>query len=102
MRLLRAGVEITVIALWLGHESVATTQICLRADMELNQRALDRTTPPGRGADRAGEVVGQDLHVALLDTVERKSLAWGTAEAGCWHSNAEIAPVHGQDRPGDV
>jgi site-specific recombinase XerD len=52
MRLLHAGVDITVIALWLGHESVATTPISLRADMELKQRALDRTAPsdtrPGR------------------------------------------------------
>ena len=47
MRLLHAGNDITVIALWLGHESVTTTQIYLEADMELKQRALDRTTPPG-------------------------------------------------------
>src|SRR6266496_1147377 len=47
-----AGNDITVIALWLGHESVTTTQIYLQADMALKQRALDRTTPlsstPGR------------------------------------------------------
>ena len=52
MRLLHAGVDTTVIALWLGHESVATTQIYLHADMALKQRALDRTaptdSPPGR------------------------------------------------------
>ena len=52
MALLHAGVDITVIALWLGHESVTTTQIYLQADMALKQRALDRTTPaatpPGR------------------------------------------------------
>ncbi len=46
MRLLHAGVDITVIALWLGHESVATSQIYLQADLALKQRALDRTTPP--------------------------------------------------------
>jgi integrase/recombinase XerD len=46
MNLLQAGVDITVIALWLGHESVATTQIYLQADLALKQRALDRTTPP--------------------------------------------------------
>jgi integrase/recombinase XerD len=46
MALLRAGVDITVIALWLGHESVTTTQIYLQADMALKQQALDRTTPP--------------------------------------------------------
>jgi integrase/recombinase XerD len=52
MALLHAGVDITVIALWLGHESVTTTQIYLNADMALKQQALDRTTPlasaPGR------------------------------------------------------
>jgi integrase/recombinase XerD len=46
MRLLHAGVDITVIALWLGHETVATTQIYLQADLALKQQALDRTTPP--------------------------------------------------------
>ena len=46
MRLLHAGVNITVIALWLGHENITTTQIYLQADMALKQRALDRTTPP--------------------------------------------------------
>jgi integrase/recombinase XerD len=41
-----------VIALWLGHESVETTQLYLRADMRLKEQALARTTPtdvkPGR------------------------------------------------------
>jgi site-specific recombinase XerD len=46
MRLLHAGIDITVIALWLGHESITTTQIYLQADMALKQQALDRTTPP--------------------------------------------------------
>lgn len=46
MNLLQAGVDITVIALWLGHESVVTTQIYLQADLALKQQALDRTTPP--------------------------------------------------------
>jgi Phage integrase family len=52
MRLLHAGVDITVIALWLGHENVTTTRIYLQADLKLKQRALDRTAPtvttPGR------------------------------------------------------
>jgi integrase/recombinase XerD len=47
MRLLRAGVDITVIALWLGHESTRTTHIYLDADLELKERALNRTTPLG-------------------------------------------------------
>jgi integrase/recombinase XerD len=46
MRLLHAGVDTSVIALWLGHEQVETTQIYLHADMTLKERALCRTTPP--------------------------------------------------------
>jgi integrase/recombinase XerD len=52
MRLLRAGVDSTVLALWLGHENVATTSVYIHADLELKERALARTTPihaaPGR------------------------------------------------------
>jgi integrase/recombinase XerD len=46
MRLLHAGVDTSVIALWLGHEHVETTQIYLHADLALKERALARTTPP--------------------------------------------------------
>jgi integrase len=45
MRLLAAGVDSTVIALWLGHESVATTQIYIHADLALKEQALARTAP---------------------------------------------------------
>jgi integrase/recombinase XerD len=47
MRLLAAGIDSTVIALWLGHESTETTLIYLHADMQMKQQALDRTTPTG-------------------------------------------------------
>ena len=47
MALLHAGVDTSVIALWLGHESTEATQIYLHADMAIKQRALDRTTPIG-------------------------------------------------------
>jgi len=46
MDLLKRGVDTSVIALWLGHESVQTTQIYLHADMSLKERALALTTPP--------------------------------------------------------
>ena len=46
MNLLHAGVDSTVIALWLGHESVETTQVYIHADMAIKERALARTTPP--------------------------------------------------------
>lgn len=45
MELLHAGVETTVIALWLGHESVETTQIYLEADLALKERILATTNP---------------------------------------------------------
>ncbi len=52
MDLLHHGVDRSVIALWLGHESVETTQMYLHADMQLKEQALSRTTPanvkPGR------------------------------------------------------
>ena len=52
MRLLQAGVDTSVIALWLGHEQAETTQIYLHADLALKEQALARTQPldvtPGR------------------------------------------------------
>ena len=52
MELLQAGVDRTLIALWLGHESVETTQIYLDADLAIKERVLSKTTPinakPGR------------------------------------------------------
>ena len=52
MRLLHAGVDTTVIALWLGHEGVETTQMYVHADLTLKEKALARIAPidsaPGR------------------------------------------------------
>ena len=52
MALLHAGVDTSVIALWLGHQSAVTTHIYLHADMTIKERALARlpapTTTPGR------------------------------------------------------
>jgi integrase/recombinase XerD len=52
MGLLESGVESSVIALWLGHESVETTQVYLHAHLALKEAALAKTTPlnakPGR------------------------------------------------------
>ncbi len=52
MRLLHAGVDTSVIALWLGHEDIRSTQMYLHADLTIKERALARTAPgsvsPGR------------------------------------------------------
>jgi len=45
MDLLQAGVERSVIALWLGHESVETTQIYLDATLAMKEQALAKATP---------------------------------------------------------
>ena len=47
VHLLQAGVDRAVIALWLGHESIETTQIYLDADLAMKDRALARTAPLG-------------------------------------------------------
>jgi hypothetical protein len=46
MHLLQAGVDIAVIALWLGHESIETTHGYVEADLEMKQRALEKLTAP--------------------------------------------------------
>jgi site-specific recombinase XerD len=52
MALLHAGVDLAVIALWLGHENIRSTQAYLHADLKLKERALARTSPPGSPATR--------------------------------------------------
>lgn len=52
MELLQNGVDLSVIALWLGHESLETTQVYLQADLAMKEKALAKTKPtnvkPGR------------------------------------------------------
>ena len=64
MRLLHAGVDITVIALWLGHEHANTTNIYIHADLALKERALARTTPAGV---RPGRYRPPDRLLAFLE-----------------------------------
>ncbi len=45
MHLLQSGVDITVIALWLGHEGPSTTHIYLEADLAMKEEALSRLEP---------------------------------------------------------
>jgi site-specific recombinase XerD len=66
MELLQAGVERTVIALWLGHESIETTQIYLDANLEMKQAALDKVEPqPGK----AGRFRPNDKLLAFLNAL---------------------------------
>ena len=64
MSLLHAGVDVTVIALWLGHSSPASTRVYLHADMAIKERALARTTPPG---NQPGRYSAPDNLLAFLN-----------------------------------
>src|SRR5205814_3835502 len=64
MELLQAGVDLATIALWLGHESIESTNVYLHADMALKERALARTAPP---SVRAGRYQASDELLAFLD-----------------------------------
>lgn len=66
MRLLHAGIDTSVIALWLGHVNVDTTQIYLHADLELKEKALARTKPPN---GRAGRYRPPDSLIAWLEAL---------------------------------
>jgi integrase/recombinase XerD len=66
MELLAAGVDSSVIALWLGHESVNTTQIYLHAHLALKEAALARVTPPNV---RPGRFCPDDRLLAFLSAL---------------------------------
>jgi site-specific recombinase XerD len=66
MDLLHEGCEQCVIALWLGHESIETTQVYLDADLEMKQRVLDKTTPPN---GKPGRYRPEDKLLAFLKSL---------------------------------
>jgi len=66
MRLLQAGNDITVIALWLGHEQISTTNIYLHADMTQKQKAIDRVRPT---ATSQGRYQAPDTLLAFLENL---------------------------------
>jgi site-specific recombinase XerD len=66
MQLLQADVDTSVIALWLGHEHIETTQIYLHADLSLKERALARTRPP---TTEPGRYRPSDSLLAFLESL---------------------------------
>ncbi|MCC6292168.1 MAG: tyrosine-type recombinase/integrase [Bryobacterales bacterium] len=66
MHLLQSGVDITVIALWLGHESPETTHIYVEADLKTKEQALQNVAPAGKGFRRFQP---RDALLAFLDTL---------------------------------
>jgi site-specific recombinase XerD len=66
MELLQAGVDTTVIALWLGHESAETTQIYLNTNLVLKEKILAKTTPH---EGRPGSYRPNDQLLAFLNAL---------------------------------
>lgn len=66
MHLLQSGVDITVIALWLGHESPETTQVYIEADLKTKEQALQNVAPAGKGFQRFKP---SDALLAFLDAL---------------------------------
>ena len=66
MDLLQAGADRAVIALWLGHESVETTQIYLDATLAMKEKALAKTSPP---YGRPGRYQPGDPLLAFLNSL---------------------------------
>lgn len=66
MHLLQSGVDITVIALWLGHENLATTHQYVEADLAMKERALQKLQPP---SDRQLRFQASDSLLAFLDSL---------------------------------
>ena len=52
MHLLQSGVDITLIALWLGHESPATTHLYVEADLDMKRKALKKLEAPATSRPR--------------------------------------------------
>ena len=66
MSLLHSGIDVTVIALWLGHEDVQSTQMYVHADLSIKQRALARTAPPDTAP---GRYKAPDSLIAFLEAL---------------------------------
>jgi integrase/recombinase XerD len=67
MNLLHAGADGTVIALWLGHESIEATQIYLHADMAIKERAIARAAPPN---STPGRYRPNDILLAFFESLD--------------------------------
>jgi hypothetical protein len=76
MDLLQQRVEQSVIALWLSHESIETTQVYYDGNLELKQRVLDKVTPLN---GTPGRYRRDDKLLALLRSLRQHGLCPGPA-----------------------
>ena len=66
MHLRHSGVDSAVIAFWIGHQDIRSTQVYIHADLKLKEKALDRVTPPDV---RPGRFQPPDKLLAFLESL---------------------------------
>lgn len=66
LNLLQSGVDISTIAIWLGHESILTTHKYMAADMEMKRRTLEKLQEPG---ENPLQFKPDDTMLAFLDSL---------------------------------
>ena len=66
LNLLQSGIDISTIAIWLGHESILTTHKYMAADMEMKRRTLEKLQEPG---DNSFRFQPDDVVLAFLDSL---------------------------------
>jgi hypothetical protein len=95
MRLLHAGIDIAVIALWLGHEQIATTHIYLHADVNQKERAITRVTPPNT---TPGRYRPPDPLLAFLDSLWLFRPNHGRVPLPCRPSDDQVGTISTSDQ----
>ena len=68
MDLLRNGLDVAVLAMWLGHEKLESVNAYIHADPTLKERALDRLTPLNPAA-KPGRYKPADELLAFLENI---------------------------------
>jgi site-specific recombinase XerC len=106
MELLQHGVDQTVIALWLGHESVETTQIYIHADLRMKEKALSRIATPDSASPNAqrnldGEAAASPLPLSgrqILDSRHAHLRQRALPNIGSKsHESTRAEPCEGRD-----
>src|SRR3546814_20783324 len=97
MHLLQSGVDITVIALWLGHEDTATTHMYVQADLAMKEQALMKLQP---GTAAPGRFRASDNLMSFLKTL--RGLIPYEYICKCWTTEPErftLNPHHQMPGP---
>jgi len=93
MELLQAGVDCSVIALWLGHESIETTQTYLHAHLALKEAALAKLKPYQRGKQTRFRPIDR-LH-AFLEALSLGIRLCRMALGRCSPGGPQVCAFHG-------